>query len=79
MAETKKSDEKQAAEAKDEAQARADEALAKGYIGTVPDPNPNLAYSTQTGPDAPPLIDDDRTRFNQPAAPPGPGGTTKEG
>jgi hypothetical protein len=40
----------------------------KGYIGSVPDPNPNLAYSPQTGPDAPALAPDDRTRSDQPAA-----------
>lgn len=40
----------------------------KGYIGSVPDPNPNLAYSPQTGPDSPPLAGDDRTRVEQPAA-----------
>lgn len=51
-----------------EVQAKADEALAKGYIGETPDDHDDLAYSPQTGPDAPPLIEDDRTRFAQPAA-----------
>lgn len=57
-----------AAEARDEVQAKADEALAKGYIGEVPDPHPNAAYSIQTGPDSPPVIEDNATRFGQPAA-----------
>lgn len=36
-----------------EVQAKADEAAEKGYIGSVPDPNPNKAYSLQSGPDSP--------------------------
>lgn len=48
-----------------EVQAKMDEALAKGYIGVVPDPIPNSAYSLQSGPDSPPVIDDNQTRFAQ--------------
>lgn len=51
-----------------EVQRRVDDALAKGYVGEVPDPTPNDAYSIRTGPDAPALSPDDRTRFAQPAA-----------
>lgn len=40
----------------------------KGYVGSVPDPNPNLAYSPQSGPDSPALAPDDRTRTEQPSA-----------
>lgn len=36
-----------------EIQARADEAAAKGYFGTVPDKHPNSAYSLASGPDSP--------------------------
>lgn len=36
-----------------EVQAAMDEATSKGYFGTVPDPNPNEAYSIQSGPDSP--------------------------
>ncbi len=43
------------------------EALAKGYRGVVPDPNPNSAYSIQSGPDSPPLVEDNESRFAQPA------------
>lgn len=52
-----------------EVQAKADESLEKGYIGEVSDPHPNEAYSILTGPDSPPLHEDDRTRFAQPSAP----------
>lgn len=69
----------QADAANAEAQERMDEALSKGYIGSVPDPTPNDAYSIKSGPDSPALVSDDRTRFDQPAAAPGPGSTTKEG
>lgn len=36
-----------------ELQAVTDEATAKGYYGSVPDPNPNSAYSLASGPDSP--------------------------
>lgn len=52
-----------------EVQAKVDEAEDKGYFGSVPDPHPNSAYSLQSGPDSPPLAEDDRTRSGQPAAP----------
>jgi hypothetical protein len=38
-----------------EVQKKVDDAEAKGYIGTVPDENPNSAYSLASGPDAPPV------------------------
>lgn len=37
----------------------------RGYFGTVPDPHPNSAYSLASGPDAPPLTPDNRTRNEQ--------------
>lgn len=43
-----------------------DDPLAKGYIGTVPDENPNSAYSLQSGPDSPLLIPDNTTPFHAP-------------
>lgn len=58
----------EAEKANAEVQAKADAANAKGYIGSVPDPVPNREYSLLSGPDAPPLATDDRTRFDQPAA-----------
>lgn len=36
-----------------ELQARFDEAHAKGYFGTTPDPIPNERYSLATGPESP--------------------------
>jgi hypothetical protein len=47
----------QADKASAEVQEKMDDALEKGYIGVVPDPNPNLAYSPLTGPDSPPLVE----------------------
>jgi hypothetical protein len=35
----------------------------------VPDETPNEAYSIKSGPDSPPAVEDDRTRFTQPVAP----------
>lgn len=58
-------DERVAADANAEVQSKMDDALAKGYIGTVPDPHPNAAYSIQTGPDSPPVIEDNQSRFGQ--------------
>lgn len=49
MAPTRKTDDASA----DEVQAKTDDAQEKGYVGTVPDPNPNEAYSLKTGPDSP--------------------------
>lgn len=46
---TKKTDDTGA----EEAQAVADEAADKGYIGFTPDPFPNEAYSLKSGPSSP--------------------------
>jgi hypothetical protein len=51
-----------------ELEAKVAEIEDKGYIGSVPDPLPNSAHSLASGPDAPPLVPDNRTRFEQPAA-----------
>jgi hypothetical protein len=64
---TSKSD-KPAADGNAEVQSKMDDALAKGYIGTVPDPHPNEAYSIKSGPDSPPLVEDSTARFGQVAA-----------
>ena len=40
-----------------ELQAKADEAAEKGYIGSTPDPFPNEAYSLQSGPDSPTIVE----------------------
>lgn len=40
-----------------EVQAKADEAEEKGYIGTTPDPFPNEAYSLETGPGSPTVLE----------------------
>lgn len=40
-----------------ELQARADEATAKGYFGSTPDPHPNSAYSLASGPNSPSAAD----------------------
>jgi len=45
-----------------------DDAEAKGYIGFVPDPNPNKAYSLQSGPDSPAAVTDNASRVEIPAA-----------
>lgn len=42
------------------------DALEKGYLGTVPDENPNSAYSLESGPDSPPLVPDNETSFHAP-------------
>lgn len=42
------------------------EANAKGYVGTVTDPEPNSAHSMESGPDSPPAVPDHRTRIAQP-------------
>lgn len=39
-----------------------DEAQANGYFGVKVDPLPNEAYSLESGPDGPPLVEDNRTR-----------------
>ena len=57
-----------------ELQELADEAEAKGYIGTVPDPNPNEAYTLLTGPDSPTAVTDSTTPVEVPTA----DGETKE-
>lgn len=36
-------------------QALSDDALNKGYFGSVPDKEPNEAYSLASGPDGPPV------------------------
>lgn len=59
----------EAAEGNAEVQAKVDAAEDKGYFGEVPDKTPNKAYALTSGPDAPPLCPDDRTRFEQPAFP----------
>lgn len=66
---TTKKDTATADEGNDEVQAKVDDALAKGYIGSVPDPEPNSAHSLASGPDSPLLAPDDRTRTPQHAAP----------
>jgi hypothetical protein len=43
-----------------------DDPLAKGYVGFVPDENPNSAYSLQSGPDSPLLVPDNKTSFHAP-------------
>lgn len=50
-------------------QAHDDEVHERGYIGTVPDGGVAVAHSLRTGPDAPPLQPDDRTRAAQPVLP----------
>lgn len=40
-------------QAKAEVQEAMDAAHEQGYVGTVPDPFPNEAYSLQSGPDSP--------------------------
>jgi hypothetical protein len=37
----------------------------QGYVGVVTDPTPNEAYSLETGPDSPPIVEDDRTPVTQ--------------
>lgn len=59
----------QAEKASAEVQKIVDRAEEKGYFGEVPDREPNGAYSLLSGPDAPPLAPNDRTRFAQPAFP----------
>lgn len=54
-----------------EAQARMDEATAKGYIGWVPDENPNSAYSLESGPDGVVEIAGPQARAAQPLMPEG--------
>jgi hypothetical protein len=51
-----------------EVQKQADEDNAKGYRGQTFDPHPNSAYSIATGPDSPPLVENNQTRFQQPDA-----------
>lgn len=53
-----------------EVQAKSDEQTQKGFIGHVPDENPNAAYSLLTGPDAPPLVPDSTTSVHQHASTP---------
>lgn len=45
-----------------------DDAEAKGYIGTVPDPHPNEAYSLKSGPDSPAAVTDNVTGVEVTAA-----------
>lgn len=52
-----------------EVQRKMDEYEAQGYIGSVPDPIPNEAYSIKSGPDAPALVPDNQTRVEQYSAP----------
>lgn len=60
-------DEKAAAKANAEVKKKVDEAQDKGYFGTVPDDeHDNDAYTLRTGPDAPPLVPDNKTRVAQP-------------
>lgn len=54
-----------------EVQSKVDEAEEKGYYGWVPDETPNEAYTLKSGPDAPPLVADNRTRNNQSSLPEG--------
>jgi hypothetical protein len=61
---TAKKDDAEAAKG-DVAEKVADE-QAKGYVGDVPDPLPNSAYSLESGPDSPPHVPDDKTRVGLP-------------
>jgi hypothetical protein len=40
----------------------------KGYLGQTFDPHSNEEYSLQSGPDGPPLVEDNATRAGQPTA-----------
>lgn len=53
---------------KAEVQSAFDEANAKGYFGTAPDPVPDEQYSLKTGPDAPSAVADPTTRVAQHSA-----------
>jgi hypothetical protein len=59
------SDEKARAEVEE----RVNADLERGYRGSTNDPNPNSAHSLASGPDSPPLVPDNRTRFEQPSTP----------
>lgn len=41
-----------------------EDAQKKGFLGTVPDTNPNEAYSIQSGPDAPTTTAEDVAEVN---------------
>jgi hypothetical protein len=46
-------------------QKRVDKEQEQGYVGNVPDGPPNSAYSLESGPDSPPVVEDDRTAVVQ--------------
>lgn len=46
-----------------EVQKTADESQDQGYVGRVPDPNDNEAYTVQTGPESPTAVPDSTTRY----------------
>lgn len=51
-----------------EVQEKVDEAEEQGFLGTSVDPEPNSAYSLESGPDSPQHVKDDRTRTVLPSA-----------
>ncbi len=47
---------------------RMEKELEQGYVGTTFDEYPNSAYSLASGPDAPPLVPDNKSRVEQHSA-----------
>lgn len=61
MAQAKKSEDL----GQSEVQKNVDVAEDQGFLGRKVDPRPNSDYSLESGPDAPPLVEDINTRVGQ--------------
>ena len=48
-----------------EVQKKVDKGEEQGFLGRKVDPRPNSDYSLESGPDAPPLVPDGRSRVEQ--------------
>lgn len=66
MADTKDTKKKTDDAGAEEVQKAVDEEQEQGFVGEKVDPRPNSDHSLESGPDSPPAVPDDRTRFDQP-------------